>query len=146
MILLRRRSFGICRQAKWSMTSEAKSTRVSTSFRSPLIRAALRGAGARHRSKVGALPARLSGARHLLAAPDTGAGNTAASSRSLTSAAGRLRLPLPKPEASSAPRDHSSTGDRGKKRLFRHFLTPQDADEPRFFGWFSAKTPLGVKE
>src|SRR5215469_1321923 len=35
--LLRRRSFGICRQAKWSMTSEAKSSRVSTSFRSPLI-------------------------------------------------------------------------------------------------------------
>src|SRR5215475_10541470 len=35
--LLRRRSFGICRQAKWSMTSEAKSTRVSPSFRSPLI-------------------------------------------------------------------------------------------------------------
>src|SRR5215471_13496825 len=34
--LLRRRSFGICRQAKWGMTSEAKSTRVSTSFRSPL--------------------------------------------------------------------------------------------------------------
>src|SRR5215472_7954090 len=29
--LLRRRSFGICRQAKWSMTSEAKSTRVSPS-------------------------------------------------------------------------------------------------------------------
>ena len=27
----------ICRQAKWGMTSEAKSTRVSTSFRSPLI-------------------------------------------------------------------------------------------------------------
>ena len=46
------------------------------------------GTGVRHRSKVGALPARLSGARHLLAAPDTGAGNKAASSRSLTSAAG----------------------------------------------------------
>src|SRR5215831_16831215 len=35
--LLRRRSFGICRQAKWGMTSEAKSSRVSPSFRSPLI-------------------------------------------------------------------------------------------------------------
>src|SRR5215472_9966796 len=34
--LLRRRSFGICRQAKWGMTSEAKSSRVSPSFRSPL--------------------------------------------------------------------------------------------------------------
>src|SRR5215472_738699 len=35
--LLRRRPFGICRQAKWGMTSEAKSSRVSPSFRSPLI-------------------------------------------------------------------------------------------------------------
>src|SRR6516162_10565851 len=35
--LLRRRSFGICRQAKWGMTSKAKSTRVSTPFRSPWI-------------------------------------------------------------------------------------------------------------
>src|SRR5215831_6834463 len=35
--LLRWRSFGICRQANWGMTSEAKSSRVSTSFRSPLI-------------------------------------------------------------------------------------------------------------
>src|SRR5262249_53745068 len=35
--LRRRRSFGICRQAKWGMAYEAKSTRVSTSFRSPLI-------------------------------------------------------------------------------------------------------------
>src|SRR5262252_4565639 len=35
--LLRRRSFGICRRAKWGMTSEAKSSRVSPSFRSPLI-------------------------------------------------------------------------------------------------------------
>jgi len=25
-------------------------------------------------------------------------------------------------------------------------LTPQDADETAIFGWFSAKTPLGVKE
>src|SRR5262245_31536089 len=35
--LLRRRSFGICRLAKWGMPSEAKSSRVSPSFRSPLI-------------------------------------------------------------------------------------------------------------
>jgi len=27
--LLRQRSFGICRQAKWGITSEAKSTRVA---------------------------------------------------------------------------------------------------------------------
>src|SRR5215472_10749798 len=43
----------------------------------------------------------------------------AASSRSLTSAAGRLRLPLPKTRGiERAPRDHSPTGDRRKKRLF----------------------------
>src|SRR5215471_1846416 len=50
------------------------------------------------------------------------AGNKAASSRSLTSAAGRLRLPLPKTRGiERAPRGHSPTGDRREKRLFRHF-------------------------
>src|SRR5262249_46931048 len=50
------------------------------------------------------------------------AGNKAASSRSLTSAAGRLRLPLLKTRGiERAPRDHSPTGDRRKKRLSRHF-------------------------
>src|SRR5215471_15099241 len=50
------------------------------------------------------------------------AGNKAASSRSLTSAAGGLRLPLPKTRGiERAPRDHSPTGDRRKKRLLRHF-------------------------
>src|SRR5215831_15641808 len=86
--LLRRRSFGIYRQAKWGMTSEAKSSRVSPSFRSPLITRSMPAPRycrirsicwmpdmqtkfveanglrfevlARHRSKVGALPARLS--------------------------------------------------------------------------------------
>src|SRR5215469_18665547 len=128
--LRRRRSFGICRQAKWGMTSEAKSTRVSPSFRSPLIsrsmpaprycrirsicwmpdmqqvrcsqRAALRGAGARHRSKVGALPARLSGARHLLAAPDTGAGGNAL----VADERGRLPAATPAKERWSADRRH----------------------------------------
>src|SRR5215471_568585 len=126
--LLRRRSFGICRQAKWSMTSEAKSTRVSPSFRSPLISrcrrrgivgsgryagclicrpsslrptvCASRCAGARHRSKVGALPARLSGARHLLAAPDTGAGGNAL----VADERGRLPAATPAKERSSADR------------------------------------------
>src|SRR5262249_32181133 len=46
------------------------------------------------------------------------AGNKAASSRSLTSAAGRLRLPLPKTRGiERAPQDHCPTGDRRKKRL-----------------------------
>src|SRR5262252_5004821 len=82
------------------------------------------------------------------------AGNKAASSRSLTSAAGCLRLPLPKTRGiERAPRDHSPTGDRREKRLLRHFypslgiFDPRKMPpKPRFFGWFSAKTPLGVKE
>src|SRR5215472_18380244 len=50
------------------------------------------------------------------------AGNKAASSRSLTSVAGCLRLPLPKTRGiERAPRDHSPAGDRREKRLFRHF-------------------------
>src|SRR5262249_2161195 len=50
------------------------------------------------------------------------AGNKAASSRSLTSARGCLRLALLKTRGiERAPRDHSPTGDRGKKPLFRHF-------------------------
>src|SRR5262244_941098 len=45
------------------------------------------------------------------------AGNKAASSWSLTSAAGRLRLPLLKTRGiERAPRDHSPTGDRREKR------------------------------
>src|SRR5215471_15409355 len=44
------------------------------------------------------------------------AGNNAASSRSLTSAAGCLRLPLLKTRGiERAPRDHSPTGDRREK-------------------------------
>src|SRR5215468_9079881 len=46
------------------------------------------------------------------------AGNKAASSRSLTSAAGCLRYPLPKTRGiERAPRDHSPTRDRREKRL-----------------------------
>src|SRR5215472_15300867 len=68
-------------------------SQISTS----LTDVTLRGAGARHRSKVGALPARLSGARHLLAAPDTGAGGNGlvADERGrLTATTGLLYRPL----------------------------------------------------
>ena len=40
-----------------------------------------------------------------------------------------------------APRDHSPTGDRREKRLFRHFCPRKMPTKPRFFGWFSAQNP-----
>jgi len=40
-----------------------------------------------------------------------------------------------------APRDHSPTGDRREKRLFRHFCPRKMPSKPRFFGWFSAQNP-----
>src|SRR5215467_5891036 len=50
------------------------------------------------------------------------AGNKLHRTRSLTSAAGWLPLPLPKTRGiERAPRDRSPTGDRREKRLLRHF-------------------------
>src|SRR5215472_8906874 len=84
------------------------------------------GTGARHRSKVGALPARLSGARHLLAAPDTGAGGNGlvADERGRPTAATPAKNPRHR-----ARRETPLQREIAVKNVSFGILTPQDADE-----------------
>src|SRR5262244_1523720 len=164
--LLRRRSFGICRQANWGMTSEAKSARVSTSFRSPLISRSMpaprycqirsicwmpdmqtkfveanglrfevleQGTGVRLALCLHGFPEHAISWRHQIPV-------LAGMGWSLSSAAGRLRLPLPKTRGiERAPRDHSPTGDRREKPLFRHFDPARCRRNRDFLGGFPPK-------
>src|SRR5215469_10351469 len=140
--LLRRRSFGICRQAKWGMTSEAKSTRVSTSFRSPLISRSMPAPRYCRIRSICWMPdmqtkfVEADGLRFEVLEQGTGVRLAlclhgfpeyaiswrhqipvlAGMGWSLTRAAGCLRLPVLKTRGiERAPRDHSPTGDRREK-------------------------------